>query len=270
MSLQSNTLNQRFYQSRSIAAWYAAKEFTLPEEQAFLDLHGKVAVDDRQLLDIGIGAGRTTRFLLPCAARYEGVDYSPEMIAAAKSRFPHASLHVRDARDLSAYSDGEFDTVVFSFNGIDCLSHAGRLAALAEIHRVLKPGAWFIFSSHNRERPAESPFARSNMDISKHPIHFWMNFLRYMRGIANWLLTRSLACEERDFAMRHDSGNVYLAPTYFISKESQRAQLAGCGFELVSIFNGKGRETWVEEPDSRSAWILFACRKVVSVSAGQD
>lgn len=270
MSLQLNTLNQRFYQSRCIAEWYAAKEFTLPEEQAFLDRHGNAAVDARHMLDIGIGAGRTTRFLLPRAARYEGVDYSPEMIAAAQARFPHSSLMVRDARDLSAYADGEFDTVIFSFNGIDCLSHEGRLTAMAEIHRVLKPDGWFVFSAHNRNRVPASAFARSNLSISKHPLHMWKNLCRYVLGMVNWLSTKSLAYEASGHALRHDSSNIYGAPIYYIDKACQREQLARLGFEVVSIFDGQGRETTVAEPDVHSAWILFACRKSAIVPARQD
>lgn len=270
MSLQLNTLNQRFYQSRSVAEWYAGKDFTLPEEQAFLDRHGSAAVDARHLLDIGIGAGRTTRFLLPRAARYEGVDYSPEMIAAARAGFPQTSLMVRDARDLSAYADGEFDTVNFSFNGIDCLSHEGRLTVMKEIHRVLKPGGWFVFSTHNRNRPPASAFAGSNLSFSKHPLRMWKNLSRYVLGMVNWLRTKSLAYEEEGHALRHDSSNIYGAPIYYIDKASQREQLARCGFELISIFDGQGRETTVAEPDVHSAWILFACRKTATAPARQD
>jgi SAM-dependent methyltransferase len=270
MPHNNDALNQRFYQSHAIADWYATKDFTLPEEQAFLAKHGHDMVSGKQVLDIGIGAGRTTRFLLPQAARYVGVDYSPAMIAAARGRFPEASLDVRDARDLSAYVDGEFDTVIFSFNGMDCLSHKGRLSALSEIHRVLKPGGGFIFSSHNRDRPAVSALATSNISFSKHPVHMGKNLCRYLRGIVNWLRTRSLAHEDKDFALRHDSGNVYEAPTYYINKDSQSEQLARCGFALTSVFDGQGGEASVAEPDTRSAWILFVCCKAATMDTRQQ
>lgn len=262
-----DTLNQRFYQSRAIADWYATKDFILPEEKAFMDRHAPEVVDGKTLLDIGIGAGRTTRFLLPRAGRYVGVDYSPDMIATASARFPDATLHVRDARDLSAYADGEFDTVMFSFNGMDCLSHEGRMAALAEIRRVLKPAGWFVFSAHNRGRPPASAFSLGNLSISKHPLRMWRNASRYLRGIWNWLRSKNLAVQTQEYAMRHDSGNIFEVPMYYIDKPQQVAQLTRLGFEVVTIINAKGKTTTVDEPDAGSPWIFFATRKSASPSA---
>ncbi|MBS1616916.1 MAG: class I SAM-dependent methyltransferase [Bacteroidetes bacterium] len=261
MPIDLDTLNQRFYQSRAIADWYATKDFIMAEEQAFLDKHGAEAVDARHVLDIGIGAGRTTRFLLPRAARYVGVDYSSDMVAAAVARFPDTRLNVMDARDLSAYHDGEFDTVIFSFNGIDSLSFVGRLAAMKEIHRVLKPGGWFIFSFHNRDQKTPGPFSVCNLSFSKHPLRMLENLHRYLGGIFNWWRTRALAYIDRDYEMRHDSGNVFAAPNCYLTKTAQRDQLDALGFEVISIFNQVGNESSVPELDQTSSWILFACRK---------
>ncbi len=262
-----DTLNQRFYLSRSVADWYATKAFILPEEQTFLDLYGMQAVDGKCLLDIGIGAGRTTRFLLSRVARYVGVDYSPDMIAVAAGRYPQATLHVRDARDLSAYADGEFDIVVFSFNGMDCLSHEGRMAALAEIHRVLKPGGWFAFSAHNRGRPPVNALSLDNLSFSKHPLRMLVNVSRYFRGIMNRLRSSSLALQTEEHAMRHDSGNVFNVPMYYIGKPQQVAQLARLGFATVSIINAKGVPTTAEEADALSPWIFYAARKTAAQTA---
>lgn len=268
MPAELDSLNQRFYQSRAVADWYATKDFIFPEEQAFIDRHGDEALVGKHMLDIGIGAGRTTRFLLPKAGGYVGVDYSPDMIAAASKRFPQATLHVRDARDLSAYANAEFDIVIFSFNGMDCLSHEGRLAALAEIHRVLKPGGWYAFSSHNRGRATASAFNLDNLNFSKHPLRMWANTGRYLCGIANWFRSRSLAINMDEYSMRHDSGNVFEAPMYYINKKDQVAQLSRVGFETVSIFDSKGALTTVDEPDSKSSWFFYAVRK--RASGGQQ
>jgi SAM-dependent methyltransferase len=261
MHADLNDLNQRFYQNRFIADWYATKDFILPEEQAFLDTHGNQALDGKSILDIGIGAGRTTRFLLPRAARYVGVDYSPDMIRTASKRFPQSQLDVRDARDLSAYHDAEFDTVVFSFNGMDCLSFDGRLAAMEEIARVLKPGGAFIFSSHNRDQNTPGPFSARNLNFSKHPLRMLANLRRYLCGIHNYLSTRSLAYAAQDHEMRHDSSNVFAAPICYITKQEQCDILASLGFELVSIFDRTGKASFVSEMDRMSSWILYVCRK---------
>jgi SAM-dependent methyltransferase len=102
------------------------------------------------ILDLGVGGGRTTPFLSTVARSYVGVDYSEPMILRCRERFPELEFHVLDASDLSRFSDGSFDVVVFSFNGIDYIyPYAARLSCLKEVLRVLRPGGIFIFSGHN-------------------------------------------------------------------------------------------------------------------------
>src|SRR5271165_6660771 len=104
------------------------------------------------ILDIGVGAGRTTPYLSHGASHYIGVDYSEPMIAAARSRFPDLEFRWGDAADLSGLEDGRFDLVVFSFNGMSYLpSDEARGRAFREAARVLKPGGKFIFSIVNSE-----------------------------------------------------------------------------------------------------------------------
>ena len=104
-----------------------------------------------RILDLGVGAGRTTGHLAPGASRYVGVDLSDAMIAACRAAFPGLAFVCGDASDLTSIAgDGSFDAVVFSFNGIDCLpDDEARRACLGEVGRVLAPDGVFIFSTHN-------------------------------------------------------------------------------------------------------------------------
>ena len=107
-----------------------------------------------RVLDLGVGAGRTTPFLSARASSYVGLDYSPGMIAACRRRFPDAGDDVDfvqgDASELGRFDDSSFDVVVFSFNGIDCLHPDDiRHRCLREIHRVLRPGGVAVISEHN-------------------------------------------------------------------------------------------------------------------------
>lgn len=248
--------NRAFYQNESVANWYAKKEFIFEEETSFLN-EFLPHLDGRNVLDIGVGAGRTTRFLLPISNVYIGVDYSDEMITQAKIHFPGARLETRDARDLSAFTDGQFDTVLFSFNGIDCLSHAGRLKVFSEVRRVLKPNGIFAFSSHNRDRPPLAPYMFENLCLSKHPTRFFQNFMRYIKGILNWKSSLQLTAENKEFAMRLDGSNNFYAPIYYISKAAQVAQLRKLGFYLRSMYDRSGNSTTVETMDFTSAWIFY-------------
>jgi ubiquinone/menaquinone biosynthesis C-methylase UbiE len=94
-----------------------------------------------QILDLGCGSGWTTRLLAKAAAGVQatGVDVSPAMVAEAErvhSLTIRARYHVAPFEKLD-FQDGRFHRV-FS---IEALYYAVDLdAALAEIHRVLRPG----------------------------------------------------------------------------------------------------------------------------------
>jgi SAM-dependent methyltransferase len=216
---------------------------------------------NRTLLDIGIGAGRSTRYLLPFSTDYIGIDYSPDMVAEASRQFPGTRLEVQDARDLSTYANGQFEVVLFSFNGLDCLSQEGRLQALEEIWRVLKPGGLFGFSSHNRTRPIVYPWSLACLNRSKHPLRMLRNLNEYISGIRNWRQSLHCAVEAKAYALRHDSGNHFKVPMYYIDKQAQAQQLTRIGFDLVRIFDSTGHATTAELPDYDSPWIFYASRK---------
>jgi SAM-dependent methyltransferase len=104
------------------------------------------------VLDLGVGAGRTTVFFAPFARTYLGIDLAPRMIATCRERFSRLNVcdfQVGDAADLEHLTSASFDVVLFSFNGIDCLEPARREFCLRSVHRLLRPGGTFLFSAHN-------------------------------------------------------------------------------------------------------------------------
>ncbi|MCS6917670.1 MAG: class I SAM-dependent methyltransferase [Chitinophagales bacterium] len=119
-------------------------------ERRFLERNGN-RLATCTLLDVGIGAGRTTLHFAPAVARYVGIDYSEEMIRWCRNHFPasdQTEFHVMDARQL-AFPDHTFDVVLFSFNGIDCVPYEDRNRVLGEFFRVLKSKGTLLFSFHN-------------------------------------------------------------------------------------------------------------------------
>jgi len=151
--------NLPVYNKSEVAAYYASLDYLSPCEQALFEEFLKPG---DAVLDLGVGGGRTTPYLSRLASRYVGVDYAPNMVAACREKFPQLEFLVADATNLALLADGNFDFVVMAFNGIDALVPSeARQRSLAEIHRVLKGGGFFVFSSHNPRavflRPAWNP-----------------------------------------------------------------------------------------------------------------
>ena len=150
-----------YYNTDAAALHYLAYKRLFPKE--------KIAFDNippnSKILDLGCGTGRTTGILHAAGHKVTGLDISFSMIRAATGQFPETTFLLGNACSLSL-KEKQFDVVLFSNKGIDCIyPYEKRLAALREIRRILKPGGLFIFSSHNHCFPRSLdgiiPFLRS-------------------------------------------------------------------------------------------------------------
>jgi ubiquinone/menaquinone biosynthesis C-methylase UbiE len=96
----------------------------------------------RHVLDVACGPGYLAAAAARRGATAQGLDFSAEMVAVARSAYPDLVVTEGDAEALP-YGDGIFDAVVSSFG----VHHIPRPAvALAECRRVLKPGARIAFT----------------------------------------------------------------------------------------------------------------------------
>jgi SAM-dependent methyltransferase len=108
---------------------------------------------DRHLLDIGCGIGRFEQALSPLAGFVTGIDISPGMIEAARTRcagLPNVRHHLTSGRDLAQFPPGSFDAVI-AIDSFPYLYEAGGpelvRAQLREIDRVLRaPGNLVIMN----------------------------------------------------------------------------------------------------------------------------
>ena len=105
-------------------------------------LHARPRPDD-VVLDVGCAPGDHLFALAPELGQGIGVDLSPAMIATARARAGDVagasclSFAVDDASDLASIGDGSIDLALC----IGALEHMlDKPAALASIHRTLKPG----------------------------------------------------------------------------------------------------------------------------------
>jgi ubiquinone/menaquinone biosynthesis C-methylase UbiE len=144
---QEEAVNLRTYGVPEVASYYAALNYLTPCEKLLFQNYIQPGM---QVLDLGVGGGRTTAYLSRIASRYVGVDYSEAMVQSCREKFPDLDFRLADASELSPFKDASFDAIVFSFNGLDSvIPSEKRSRCLRECWRVLRPEGVFIFSSHN-------------------------------------------------------------------------------------------------------------------------
>ena len=117
------------------------------------------------LLEAGCGAGRVTLGLWEAGYRkLTAFDFADELVDQARSlaieRGAHSiRWHLADATRLSEcrpFDDTRFEGVLFLFNGLMQIpGRENRRAALHGLHALCRPGAPFIFTTHDRDDPAE-------------------------------------------------------------------------------------------------------------------
>lgn len=99
------------------------------------------------VLEVAIGTGRNLPFY-PHDIRLAGLDLSPAMLEIARARATElgreVDLHEGDAQALR-FDDASFDTVVCTLGLCGVPDERG---AIAEMHRVLRPGGKLLLLDH--------------------------------------------------------------------------------------------------------------------------
>lgn len=242
--------NLKVYSDEKVCQSYVhANDLQLPEKKILAFLSEFIG-PSHKILDVGIGTGRTIPYLKNLSPHYTGIDYSQRMVEIARSRFPSEDLRVCDVRDLGVFGEHEFDLVFFSFNGIDYISHEDRLIALQQIRRVLKPGGYLVFSSHNRKY---KDFNKFKFTFSGNPLraawHFMKSFVHRANNLKRHIFTET-------YAIISDPGHFYRLLTYYIAAADQKQQLDSSGFDTTGLriydLNGE-----INSESNNSAWLHY-------------
>ena len=214
----------------------------------------------RRVMDIGCGAGRVTQYLARWTPYVVGVDFSSVMIDYCKRAFPNIDFHICDVRELAKFGDEAIDVALFTFNGIDTLSHEARLSTLAGIRRLLSPGGLFIFSAHNRNYRYAHQGPR--LRIKRNPISTLANVVRYGREVANHQKRKPMEREEREYALINDLAHDFTMVHYYIDRHTQDQQLRDAGLELVETYAEDAHVLGPGDDDSLSGELYYVARKV--------
>ncbi len=221
---------------------------------------------ERRVLDVGVGAGRTTGLLAAKAASYVGLDIAPGMLDAARRRHPDADLRVGDARDLAGLPDAGFDLVVFSHNGLDALDREGRAAALAEMARVTAADGRVVFSSLNLdgvsfdERPWRLPGGLRSSRSRYHLAHAVRHPRSAVRAVRNFRRTRHHGHDGDGWALRPLRAHEFRFVVHFARLADVVATAEAAGLEVLGGYADDGRELDVGAATTDSDWVHLVCR----------
>ena len=228
----------------SLAQQYAISELFRPERELLLVLRDQL--NQMDMLDLGVGAGRTSFTFTALTRTYVGVDYAKSMVEMCRNRFGENSRQkfvCLDAADLSSLGDRSFDLILFSFNGIDCVELERRQKILREVHRLLRPDGYFFFSANSLEsfpwpmewpqfrftRPFRSLFAFAKKAIRNGRL-YWANRLQ-----------NATELKKRGWAYLQDGAHNFGLILFYATREYHFRELHQHGFEIILRLGLDGR-----------------------------
>ncbi len=224
-------------------------------------------VKDQPILDLGVGAGRTVPLLRGISQDYTAIDYTPELVAVCRNKYPELRVFQGDARNLSDFAAESFGLVVFSFNGIDAVNPEDRIKILREAHRVLRKGGIFLFSAHNQRGPGHGERLKLGVYPTHNPLKLARRIFRALwnsaRTISNYLRYSRLNQRADGYSIMNAAAHNHGILIHYITMKKQREQLAATGFRSDPEIYGNlgGALISPGEETSRDTWFHFIARK---------
>jgi ubiquinone/menaquinone biosynthesis C-methylase UbiE len=218
---------------------YASHVGATPAERAAFAVVAQ-EMRGKRILDVGVGGGRTTPALLEISRDYTGVDYVYAMVERCRGRFPGVKFQHADARSMPEFADESFDLIVFACQGISMVDHAGRIAIIKEVRRLLSKNGVFIFSTYNRDsKEYERTFEFPEFQHSWNPLRLAVRSLRFTRNLAirirNRLRYARHEANTEEYSIKNDRCHDYSTMLYYIHITDQLRQLKTIGFNAAPV-----------------------------------
>jgi SAM-dependent methyltransferase len=206
------------------------------------------------VLDIGVGGGRTVPLMKRFCGRYTGIDYASELIAICQRRFPKETLIEMDARELT-FANKSFDVVAFSNNGIDSVGFSDRMLILEQAYRVLRPCGFFVFSAlnqHGKERAVKRGLVGCIKDAIGLPV-----------SLINKRRLRKYNAEHGVYSTRTLSAHFSGLVATLTSVPEQIAQLLQSSFYVEQVISCDGQVINQDYNMCESPYIHYVARKPI-------
>jgi SAM-dependent methyltransferase len=255
--------NKAVYEVPAVAADYAQRSQLQAPEETILRVM-LPTLSHARMLDLGVGGGRTTVHFANRVREYVGADYSENMILECRNRFagspPHISFTVCDARSMDLFDAASFDFILFSYNGIDYVSHEDRLQVFKEIRRVGKPGGSLCFSTHNLNWCANIFDLRRIITLNPRLAGRMAKRLA-LRFFFNPRV-RAAQVRNAPFVLVNDGGHRGKLQTHYIRPLEQIAQLseAFTDIRVFSLATGAEIEDQTKLRTVEDPWLYYLCK----------
>jgi SAM-dependent methyltransferase len=266
MSKVSGSDTLQTWNNKNIVRDYAASTGLSPGETRIL-AEAWPSIRHGDVLDIGVGAGRTIPYLSVGASRYVAIDLSRGMVNEARRRFPGVDVRLGDARNLD-FNVSDFSFVFFSFNGIDYIHPDERETVFKGIHRVLRAGGLFAFSTHNlntfkgRSPHFERQLPRLTWDPSRFLIRSVRTSLSNIRARRNFERLKDRQFIKESVAFINDGSYECAQLTCYVDPKAQAAELERIGFSAPLVLIGQdGKAITVADTEP---WPYFLVRKLLA------
>jgi len=144
----------------SLAGEEWSREWGSSRAQWLIGIYPKLCMvlPTQNILEIAPGFGRWTKFLLPLAGKYQGVDISDACVAHCKIKFSNclnAAFYQNDGKSLDMIEDNSID-VAFSYDSLVHVDISILSGYVAQVINKLKPdGVAFIHHSNLSEAFAD-------------------------------------------------------------------------------------------------------------------
>lgn len=247
--------NEAAYLQTEVAKKYKQFQFLFPAEKIILNQF-KSRWSNYTVLDLGVGGGRTSFYIAPFVKKYTGLDLSPLMVEVCQERFPNYNFIAGDAVTLDGIENESNDLVLFSFNGIDCVTEEQRATCLKNMSRVLKPQGELVFSFHNM---GNLPLLYS-YQWPKNPFRWAAEVKR--RAMVRAQNPPLNEIKHLDRAKLFDNDKDHQLQLVYSTLKLQLQELEEQGFKVISMWDTEAGKPLTAGSITNCAWIYIHCQKI--------